>query len=252
MPDKSTDRLKERTASGDNDVYRSLYDAIVHQHLPPGTKLKEGALSEVFAVSRAIIRPVLARLSHEGMVELHPNRGAFVAKPTPKVTRDLFEVRRFLECSLMIKLAPTLEPSRINTLRRLVKSEQEARMQNETEKRLRLSGEFHLQLAQFSGNEVYQGTLKELVSRTSLAIALYQTPGRSGCHCEDHERIVQCLAEGDGQGAAAVMQEHLDRLQDELQLQFGGNRPLDLKSILRQVHYSQESDARDPLESESS
>ena len=50
--------------------------------LPPSTKLNEESLSEIFGVSRTIIRRALLRLSLEQVVDIKPNRGATVSAPT--------------------------------------------------------------------------------------------------------------------------------------------------------------------------
>ena len=65
-----------------DEIYEKIYVAIVEHRLHPGTKLVEERLAEIFGVSRARIREVLARMAHEQIVELIPQRGAYVAKPT--------------------------------------------------------------------------------------------------------------------------------------------------------------------------
>ena len=51
-------------------IHAEIFDAIVEQRLPPGTKLGEKALCEIFGVSRTLIRQVLQRLANEHMVEV--------------------------------------------------------------------------------------------------------------------------------------------------------------------------------------
>ena len=59
-----------------DEIYEKIYVAILEHRLHPGTKLVEERLAEIFNVSRARIREVLARLAHEQIVELYPQRGA--------------------------------------------------------------------------------------------------------------------------------------------------------------------------------
>ena len=58
-------RLQAAPALQDKDesIYQALMTAIVEHQLPPGSKLPEEALAEVFAVSRTGIRKVLQRLA---------------------------------------------------------------------------------------------------------------------------------------------------------------------------------------------
>ena len=60
----------------------------------PGAKLGERELSEIFDVSRIVIRQALVRLSEEGFVTIERNRGAFVIKPSLQDARDVYAQRR--------------------------------------------------------------------------------------------------------------------------------------------------------------
>ena len=64
----------------DDQVYRRIYEAIGGQELPPGTRLREDQMRQIFGVSRARIRKVFSRLAFEGLVQIEPNRGASVAR----------------------------------------------------------------------------------------------------------------------------------------------------------------------------
>ena len=72
----------------DESIYQALMTAIVEHQLPPGSKLPEEALAEVFGVSRTGIRKVLQRLATVQMVTLAPKRGAQVASPTVEESQD--------------------------------------------------------------------------------------------------------------------------------------------------------------------
>ena len=70
----------------------------IHEHrLAPGTKLGEDELSEIYGVSRTIVRAGLQSLSHQQIVEIKRNRGAFVAQPNLVEAREVFEARELLE-----------------------------------------------------------------------------------------------------------------------------------------------------------
>ena len=77
--------------------HERIHAAIVEQRLPPGTKLGEQALSFLFGTSRARIRQVLSALAHDGTVELHRNRGAYVTQLSTREAREVFTARRLVE-----------------------------------------------------------------------------------------------------------------------------------------------------------
>lgn len=85
-------RLQAAPALQDKDesIYQALMTAIVEHQLPPGSKLPEEALAEVFAVSRTGIRKVLQRLAAVQLVTLTPKRGAHVTSRAWKSPRRSF------------------------------------------------------------------------------------------------------------------------------------------------------------------
>jgi DNA-binding GntR family transcriptional regulator len=216
-------------------IYLQIFDAIVQHYLAPGTKLTEDELGETFGVSRTVIHRVLTRLSHDGIVEMRRNRGAFVAQPSVKSTRDVFAVRGTLECGITGQLADKLEQRAIQRLRAIVKAEVDARSRGDWKAQLRLSGEFHLQLAMETGNEILRDILKELMSRSSLAIAIYQKPGTSGCLPNDHAQILDALAAGEGGVATSTMREHLLKIEHGLDLEREPSKTVDLKTLFSKI-----------------
>ena len=80
----------------EDEVLRQIEQAVLDHRLPPGTKLKEVQLANLFGVKRGTIRKVLTRLAHSRLVEQTPNRGATVAKPSVQEGKDLFATRRVL------------------------------------------------------------------------------------------------------------------------------------------------------------
>ena len=123
-----------------------LRQAIIEQRLAPGTRLPEDAIGESFGTSRTIAREALGRLAVEGLVELIPNRGAFVANPTLEDGRDIFAVRKALERLVVQEVASRMTPQAAAVLRGLGQKEAESGPISEAEA-IRLAGEFHLRLA---------------------------------------------------------------------------------------------------------
>ena len=76
---------------------------------------------------------------------------------------------------------------------------------------IKLSGEFHLKLAEIMGNQIVVDFLRVLISRTSLIIAVYETRRGSGCNAEEHERLVDLIEQRNDQGVKMKMEQHLFR-----------------------------------------
>lgn len=216
----------------DAAIYDRIYRAILEHRLPPGTKLGEEALCGVFDVSRARIRKVLLRLEHGNVVELQPNRGAFVARPSVSDARHVFEARRTIEDRIVRRAAERLTRSQIAQLRRLVATEHAAHRRGDRSAVIKHSGEFHLLLSDIAGNEVLHRFLLELVSRTSLIIGVYGVPGSSNCSVDEHTALIDALEARDGARAAAAMEDHLRHTEALLNLSAAGPAEIDLGAVL--------------------
>lgn len=206
-------------------IYRAVFESVMNQRLQPGTKLPEQSLCELFGVNRSIVRKVLQRLAHDHIVQLRPNRGAIVAMPSPEETRQIFEARRGLE-SVIVRLAATrVTKADLADLRRRLQAEHDAMHRADQPAWARLASSFHLKLGELSGNPILTRYLAEIISRCSLIVALYQPPGNASCEHDEHEQIVDALARGDGDTAAALMDEHLAALQAHVVLKAAPQEP---------------------------
>ena len=215
-----------------DEIYERIYVAILEHRLHPGTKLGEERMADIFGVSRARIREVLARLAHEQIVELFPQRGAFVAKPTIEQARDVFEARRLIEPAVLRRLVDTSTPDKVQRLRQHLELEVDARRRNDKRAVIRLSGEFHTLLAELAGNSSLARSMRELCMLTCLTIFLYDAPTSQSCRDDEHQMIVDAVARRDAAKAEGIMLEHLDHIEGSLKLD-EGNGEADLEAIFR-------------------
>ena len=212
-----TARLERENAQ--DEIYEKIYAAIVEHRLHPGTKLVEERLAEIFSVSRARIREVLARMAHEQIVELIPQRGAYVAKPSIEQAMHVFEARRLIEPAVVRRLIETLTPDRVARLRRHLALEQDARRRDDKRAIVRLSGEFHTLIAEQAGNTALARQMRELATLTCLIIVLYDAPTASTCLADEHANIIEAIAHRDVARAEALMLEHLGHIESSLKLE---------------------------------
>ncbi|MGV7242385.1 GntR family transcriptional regulator [Caballeronia sp. M23-90] len=215
-----------------NVIYERLMNAISEHRLQPGTKLAEDRLAAIFHVSRTTVRAVLQQLAHELVVTIVPNRGAFVASPTVEEARELFEARRQIELPIVEKVCRCGKRKDFARLRAHVAQEDEARKHNDRRTAVRLSGEFHVMLAQVSGNRFIERTMRGLQMLTCLTILLYNAPTAQACPHDEHARLIDALQAGDAMLAQKLMAEHLEHIEATLQLLEPEEEDDDLESIL--------------------
>jgi DNA-binding GntR family transcriptional regulator len=214
-----TGRKAERKTTGiDMRIYDAVYSAVMRHQLPPGTKLTEASLCELFDVSRTIVRKALLRLAHEHILELRHNRGAVVASPSPQETREIFAARRGIEAAIVPLVVERAGKADLSRLRQLVRDEHTAYDKGDRSNWIRLTGEFHLALADVAANRVLRRYLGELVSRCSLIIAIYDPPQRLFCDNHEHDGLINAIAKGSAGEAVRMMDKHLRMIEDRLRL----------------------------------
>jgi len=234
VADQSGQNLVEMDDIDEGDIVERIFDAIIEQKLPPGTKLSESALCEVFGVGRMRIRRSLLLLASREVVELHANRGAFVASPTPQQAREVFEARLALEPNITRLAVERASEEEIGTLTRHLEMEYLAHRERRRHDAIRLSGQFHTLLAQITGNTILIRTMKDLVTRTSLIIGLFGAPGVSNCRDDDHAAIVGAFHTRDAEKAAWMMTLHLKHIQKHIELDPKASDPVDLAQLFAQ------------------
>ncbi|MEM6050350.1 GntR family transcriptional regulator [Erwinia sp. P7711] len=221
---KSETGLKTASDLADKDepIYQALMSAMVEHQLPPGSKLPEEALAEVFGVSRTGIRKVLQRLAAVQMVVLTPKRGAQVATPSVEEARDIFRTRALIECANLPAVLEHCQSPHLVALEKLNQQEQQAHEAHDGPAAIRLSAAFHIQLQAISGNQVLTDMVTRLSQRSSLVIAAYGAPWQQGCRCDDHDRLIELVREKALQPLADAMQQHFDHIVSSLHFERGG------------------------------
>jgi DNA-binding GntR family transcriptional regulator len=86
-------------------VYHELHAAIVSMQLKPGAALNEKALTEQFGVSRTPVREALIRLVEDGLVNIYPQSGTFVAPISVSLIPEAVVIRKALEGATVEKAA---------------------------------------------------------------------------------------------------------------------------------------------------
>lgn len=230
-------QLEAEAPVSDESIYDRLVAAILDQRLPPGTKLVSDRLAQAFGVSRTRIHPVLVRLANERIVTFTPRRGASVAQPTVQEAREVFEVRRMIEPRLLALFIADASGDALQRLADCIAQEEAAHAAGDACRAVRLSGEFHLLIAEGSGHQTLGRVLRELVFRTSLVIMRYRADAAGlpasdpGCGCSEHRALLDAIRLGDAREAGRRMQAHLERIESQLRFTQRPPGPPDLSRL---------------------
>jgi DNA-binding GntR family transcriptional regulator len=199
-------------------VYIGLRDAIVAHKIAPGSKLPEDELASIYGVSRTIVRSALQALGHDRLVNLEPNRGAFVAQPTKREAREVFESRALVEPHVASLACQNVTSDQIAGLREHLEHEHEATHAGRDSDAIMLSARFHVDIAELADQRILTEFVKDLVLRSSLIISLYWRRRDTTCENHAHHALVDAIEARDGKAASELMRSHLVDLLSGLDL----------------------------------
>ena len=212
MKTEQSQKTASEQQNKDEFIYQALMHAIVEHQLPPGSKLPEEALADVFGISRTGIRKVLQRLAAVQMVTLTPKRGAHVASPTVEEAQHIFRTRALLEVANLPDVMVHCQPPHLAALDAIIRQEQQAHEAYDGPAAIRHSANFHIQLQAISGNQVLTEMVTSLSQRSSLVIATWGAPWRQGCRCNDHEQLVELLRQKALQPLSDALMHHFEHI----------------------------------------
>ena len=143
----------------------------------------------------------------------------------------MFAARRAIERSIVLSAAARIDVATLDALRDNAREGGAAEARGERGESIRLSGQFHLRLAEVAGNAVMTKFLEELVARTSLIIGLYGSRATRSCSEDEHDALIAALAARDGPRAAELMERHLVHIERLLDIRDSVETPADIRSV---------------------
>lgn len=175
-----------------------------------GERLNEANLTEKFEVSRTPLREAFQTLAASGLVELVPNRGAFVRYPKFEELVEMFEFMAELEVLCVKRAARRIT---IDQLQRLTKAEDacaEAVQADDREAYYRENGTFHHVIYEASGNAFLHSETSRLYKRLAPFRRLQLlVKGRLDQSLQQHRAIVKALEDGNEELTGQLLFEHV-------------------------------------------
>jgi DNA-binding GntR family transcriptional regulator len=107
MPVNSPLRVRRGSTTPDL-IAESLRDEILRGTIPPGQPLRQEELADRFGVSRLPVRDALLRLEAQGLVEVFPNRGAYVVSLSAGEIAEIYDLRILLEGDAIERAVPRM------------------------------------------------------------------------------------------------------------------------------------------------
>jgi DNA-binding GntR family transcriptional regulator len=192
-------------------AYDEIRGMIVRGDLGPGSRLGQGELADVLGISRTSVREALRRLTGDGLVEFHTNRGFFVADVGLDAVLRRLEVRLLLEPGIARLAAGRRTDDDLRVLEQTIVDERDART---AEAAHDASRAFHVALAGATRNDELVRALDALwivdIGRRLLA-QRRTAPSWQQSDVREHAEIAAAVAARDADAAEERMRRHVEQ-----------------------------------------
>ena len=198
-------------------VFNHIRENILNGVYKENEELREIALAKEIGVSRTPVREALRQLELEGLVNIIPNKGAYVTGITLRDVRDIYEMRASLEGLCAMKATENIDDEIVNELESIVELSEFYCAKGKIDKVLELDNQFHQQIYEAANSKMLKHTLTdfhhylERMRKTTLTDA-----ERSLKSYEEHRAIVNAMKEKDSKKAAYLASFHIENAMKNL------------------------------------
>lgn len=194
-------------------AYETVREKILSGEFPPGSVLNQATLAQTIGISTTPLREALRRLKAERLVELGAHRDAKVTELKAEENRDLLEMRRALDPLAASLAAQRRTKDDIAEIRASLEGLR-AMPGNPDVEDLLHHRRFHRAIHRASHNDLLIDNLEALWDKADryrrFALEVDRGPEAEAKKNEEHRMLAEAIIAGDSDGAAAVMNEHID------------------------------------------
>jgi DNA-binding GntR family transcriptional regulator len=196
-----------RTVAG--QVAEHIKAEILAGERAPGSRLPQVEIARALGVSTTPVREALGSLQREGLVRLHPQKGAVVFLPTVDDLREHYEIRAALEALAAAKAAERFEAQWAAPLTELLDEMAEG---PPAQRYIELNQRFHTTLYEHAGRAQLTKMIAALRDASSAYLHIYRAQDDFPVARLDaeHRAILAACVNGDPEAAAHATRRHLE------------------------------------------
>lgn len=190
-------------------ICEHVKEQIISKTLFPGNRVAEEELAKAMHTSRTTVRAAITRLSYEGFVEIVPNYGAFVAKPTVADMREAYDVRAVLEAQAVKLAAGRIDKTSLLRLHENLKAQRALMTDFSMSRYVYLNREFHWEIVKSAGNPYLEKYMNELLNKMVIHLIFYDNSMDNSQSYISHSRILAALEQRDCDAAEEALVEDI-------------------------------------------
>lgn len=203
----------KRARSAASLIHDGLRAEIVSLRRRPGETIVEAEIAAAYGVSRTPAREAILRLAAEGLIDIFPQSGTFVAPIPVDELPETIELRRVLEAAVVRRAALVADAGSVALLERELACQRAAEDAGDQEAFHASDERFHATLASIAGRRrFWEAILRAKTQVDRFRRLTLPGAGRMGAVVAEHALVASALARGDADAAAAAMDAHLAAL----------------------------------------
>ena len=206
-------QIKKRGTLTEN-TYEVLRAAIINSDLKPGELLLEEEIAKQLGVSRTPVHAAINQLIHDELAVVIPGRGTFVSELDMERFSALVDIRKSLETLSVEMCIRNAKEEDLKDLYRIIAGEKKLAGKRSPKMKdfLKSDIDFHLRIAEASGNVYLPRYLEQIISNTSRFTNAYTSRESMAVAAGEHERLYTLIKERDAEGARNVILQHLSNV----------------------------------------
>jgi DNA-binding GntR family transcriptional regulator len=194
-------------------VYQTLREAILSLAYRPGEILRKPEICDALGVSRSPVADAVARLAAEGLVDVVPQAGTFVARFSMEEIREGAFLREAIEVAAIERVAETITEDQLTQLRRNLTVQAALIADGDIPGFYQTDAAMHELLLSFTGfRKLAQVSETAWLHVNRARQLILPVPGRIAATLDEHRAILTALEARDPQAARLATQHHLRQL----------------------------------------
>lgn len=190
-------------------IYQYIKDQIDARAVFPGYRIIEEDLARVLNLSRTSVRTGLAKLQNDGLVDIFPNRGTYIAKPTRQDILDVYSVRFSLEVAALRLALPKITDEAVGRMAENLESQKQLKERFSITEYAALNRAFHWEIVTAAGNPFIHKYLNELYNKVHIYLIFFDTSVDNANSLQSHTALLEAVRRRDlDAGVAAIERDN--------------------------------------------
>lgn len=198
-------------------VFHKLREDILSGKYEENEELKEVAIGEELGVSRTPVREAFRQLELEGLIQIIPNKGAYVTGITEKDVKDIYMIRSLLEGLCARWATEHITPEQMEEMEENIYLSRFHAQKGHMDQLAELDNRFHDIMYEACNSKILEHQLKDFhqyvlrVRRKTLS-----SKSRGPKSNEEHEQIMLAIKSGDADKAELLANRHMINAYDNM------------------------------------